>query len=164
MRKASFPPVENPSIHNLILGSLPGDRSIREGQYYGHPNNRFWKLMASLTGNPLPDTYDDKIRMLLDAGTGLWDVAHSAARPGSMDHAIQLEEPNDLSGFLQTHPLVKRIGFNGKTAERLYDRYFERLPGISYFSLPSTSPANASFTMEKLMHAWSEFFSNKISY
>ena len=152
--KTSFVPVADEETVVLILGTIPGDRSLEVGEYYGHPQNRFWKTLAAVTGNTPPVTYADKKTMLLRSGIGLWDVAHRAVRKGSLDSAIRAEEPNDIAGFLASHDKIKVVAFNGRTAEKLHDRYFDRLPGIEYLSLPSTSPANAAFSLEALCERW----------
>lgn len=160
--KTSFAPLADSDTQILILGSLPGDRSLELGEYYGHPQNRFWKIIATVTRSDVPTSYPDKKAMLLLSKIGLWDVAHSASRKGSLDSAIRGEEPNDIAGFIATHSELKTVVFNGRLPEKLYDRYFERLPGISYLSMPSTSPANAAMTLERLCEEWRQIFIDKI--
>jgi hypoxanthine-DNA glycosylase len=157
-RKTSFDPIADERTSVLIPGTIPGDRSLELGEYYGHPRNRFWRTIATITGNPIPETYLDKKSLLLRSGIGLWDVVHNATREGSLDSAIRDEEPNDVVGLIATHPNTKVVGFNGRTAEKLYDRYFDRLPGIAYIPLLSTSPANAAVTFEALCEKWREIF------
>jgi hypoxanthine-DNA glycosylase len=152
--KTSFAPLADDDVETLILGSLPGDRSLALGQYYGHPQNRFWKVIAHITGNSLPTTYPDKKMMLQRARIGLWDVAHRANRHGSLDSAIRDEEPNDIPAFIASHNNLKAIVFNGRQPEKMYDKYFGRQPGIDYISLPSTSPANAAMSVERLCERW----------
>ena len=101
VHKQSFPPIEDGHLEILILGSLPGDESIRRGQYYAHPRNRFWPLMAKLLRKPLPDDYAERTEILLSAHIGLWDVAHSAIRKGSADIQICDEEPNDIRSLIE---------------------------------------------------------------
>jgi hypoxanthine-DNA glycosylase len=126
----------------LILGTMPGEKSILLGEYYAHARNRFWKIIAAITNNDLPATYADKKLLLLNSGIAVWDVAHRAKRKGSLDSNIKDEEPNDLDDFIARHKHLKCIGFNGRKTELLYDKYFERKSEIRYISLPSTSPAN----------------------
>ncbi|SDZ15390.1 DNA-deoxyinosine glycosylase [Tindallia californiensis] len=152
--KTSFAPISNKDTTILILGSMPGDKSLELGEYYGHPRNRFWKIIAIITGNELPLTYSEKKAMLLRSTIGVWDVAHKAKRKGSLDSAIKDDEPNDLESFMAEHRHLKVIGFNGKKAESLYDKYFDRKSGINYFSLPSTSPANAGIDFESICNKW----------
>lgn len=152
--KKSFAPIADEQSRLLILGSMPGDRSLQLAEYYGHPQNRFWKLIAQLTNTKELDSYDMKLMMLKKSGIALWDVAHQANRPGSMDSSMSGEIPNDIAGFIHTHQKIRAIAFNGRKAEQLYARHFPYLPHIHYYSLPSTSPANAGYSFEKLCNAW----------
>lgn len=152
--KQSFLPLENATAEVLILGSIPGDRSIELQQYYGHPQNRFWRVIASVIGSELPLDYDARQQMLLVNRIALWDVARQADRVGSLDSAIRNEEPNDIKTFITQHPMLKIIAFNGKKAEQLYDKYFERSTHIKYLSLHSTSPANAACKINELQEKW----------
>ena len=152
--KRSFAPIEGPEVRLLILGSMPGDASLRAKQYYAHPQNRFWPLMAGLLSCGLPTGYAAKEALLIDHKIALWDVAMLARRPGSMDSAMQEEVPNAIESLLERHPELRMVAFNGKKAEQLYNRFFERKPGLHYLYLPSTSPANASFGKERLLACW----------
>lgn len=156
--KTSFPPITSPEIKILILGSIPGDRSIAENEYYGHPQNRFWRLMAELTNSEPPESYSDKKQILLQNRIALWDVAHKANRKGSLDSAIKNAEPNDIEAFIARHPRLKVIGFNGRKAEALYNRFFDRKVELKYYSLPSTSPANAGCSIDQLFQRWCVLF------
>ena len=156
--KQSFAPIEGREVRILILGSMPGDASIAAGRYYAHPRNRFWPLMATLLGCALPDDYESRCRMLQEHGIALWDVAGSAVRPGSMDSAMREERPNDIAGLMARHPELRVVAFNGQKAKQLFDRFFDRLPDLCYFSMPSTSPANASFSMARLAERWKAMF------
>lgn len=157
--KTSFPAIEPPKARVLILGSIPGDRSIAENQYYGHPRNRFWKMLAYLTGSETPDDYSAKKELLYANQITLWDVAQQAIRKGSMDSDIKNAVPNDIRELLERNPGIKTIGFNGKKAEALFDKFFEREKGMTYRSLPSTSPANAGITFDSLCGQWAVLFS-----
>ena len=152
--KYSFSPISDANIKILILGSMPGDKSLAANEYYAHPQNRFWFVLAQITGKNLPTTYSEKINLLLSHQIGVWDVAHSALRKGSMDSAMKNEIPNKIDEFISQHNELKLIVFNGKKAEALYIKYFAQKTGISYLSLPSTSPANATVTFEKLVLIW----------
>ena len=154
--KKSFDPISDHRTSVLILGSLPGDKSIEKDEYYGHPRNRFWNIISTITNNPLPGSYSEKKRMLLNAGIGVWDVAQTAVREGSLDTAIKEEEPNDLEGFIMKHAQIKVIAFNGSKAEKLFHKYFERKNGIKYISLPSSSPANAGIDFDSICEKWSQ--------
>ncbi|GHE47878.1 DNA-deoxyinosine glycosylase [Sphingobacterium griseoflavum] len=154
MLKKSFPAVIPSNCRLLILGSLPGDRSLAEHQYYAHPQNRFWRTISTLLGNELPASYAAKLSLLARKGIALWDVCQMAWRPGSMDTDILHETPNPITALLGEHPSIKTVCFNGQKAEKLYDKYFERLPTIAYHRLPSTSPANAAFNQQQLLKYW----------
>lgn len=154
--KTSFAPIAQPNSQLLILGSLPGDKSIELNEYYGHPRNRFWKVLATVSNNAIPKNYQEKINLLTTLKIGLWDTAYKANRSGSLDSAIKDEVPNDLENFITNQPELKMIAFNGKTSEALFNKYFDKKSHITYLSLPSTSPANAKFTFEMLCEAWQD--------
>jgi hypoxanthine-DNA glycosylase len=154
--KTSFDPISNADTTVLILGTMPGDKSLELGEYYGHPRNRFWKIISTITNNDLPLNYTDKKSLLLKTKIGIWDVAHKANRKGSLDSAIEDEEPNDLDNFIANHKNLKVVGFNGSKAEALYNKYFNRKSGIKYFSLPSTSPANTGIDFENICKQWQQ--------
>lgn len=152
--KTSFEPISNAETNVLILGTMPGDKSLELGEYYGHSINRFWKIISSITNNDLPLTYNDKKNLLLKSKIGIWDVAHKATREGSLDSSMEDEEPNDIVSFIGKHKNLKVIAFNGTKAERLFDKYFERKNEIRYISLPSTSPANTGIGFDDICKKW----------
>ena len=152
--KTSFDPISNDETTILILGTMPGDKSLELGEYYGHPRNRFWKIISTITNNDLPLTYSDKKALLLKTKIGIWDVAHKAIRKGSLDSAIEDEEPNDLDSFMSKHKNLKVIGFNGTKSEALFDKYFDRKCDIKYISLPSSSPANTGVNFDNICKLW----------
>ena len=152
--KSSFPPIANPDAEVLILGSLPGERSLELQEYYGHAQNKFWKLIAGVFGHELPLNYEEKLQLLNRSHIALWDVVHSAHRIGSLDTAILNEIPNDLETFIDIHPKLKIIAFNGRKAEALFNKYFKKRDGIDYVLLPSSSPANARVGLEKMVEVW----------
>lgn len=154
--KTSFDPISNSDMTILILGTMPGDKSLELGEYYGHSGNKFWKIISTITDNGLPLTYSDKKVLLLKAKIGVWDVAHKANRKGSLDSAIEDEEPNDLDNFIAKHKNLKVIGFNGTKSEALFDKYFDRKNGIRYISLPSTSPANTRINFDNICKKWQQ--------
>lgn len=154
--KFSFPPISNPDTTILILGTIPGDKSLELGEYYGHPRNRFWKIISTITNSELPLSYSHKKALLLKSKIGVWDIAHRANRKGSLDSAIKNEEPNDLDIFISSHKNLKIIGFNGKKSQTLYDQYFERRTDLKYICLPSSSPANATINLENLCKTWQQ--------
>lgn len=152
--KTSFDPISNSDTTILILGTMPGDKSLELGEYYGHPRNKFWKIISTITENNLPLTYTDKKELLLKTKIGIWDVAHKANRKGSLDSAIEDEEPNDLDNFIARHKNLKVIGFNGTKSQALFDKYFDRQSGLKYISLPSTSPANTGIDFDNICKQW----------
>ncbi len=139
---------------------MPGDKSLELGEYYGHSRNRFWKIISTITNNVLPLTYADKKALLLKSKIAIWDVAHKANRKGSLDSAIEDEEPNELDNFISKHKNLKVIGFNGTKSQALFDKYFDRKSGIKYISLPSTSPANTSIDFDNISKLWRQILSN----
>ncbi|MFM1999937.1 MAG: hypothetical protein RL204_1884 [Bacteroidota bacterium] len=152
--KTSFDPISNTDTAILILGTMPGDKSLELGEYYGHSRNRFWNIISTITENDLPLNYSEKKSLLLKTKIGIWDVAHSANRKGSLDSAIQDEVPNDLNSFISKHKHLKVIGFNGQKTEALFDKYFKRQSDLIYISLPSSSPANASINFDDICEKW----------
>lgn len=154
MQKSSFDPIANKDACKLILGSLPGDRSLEMNEYYGHTQNRFWRVIATIFNESFPRDYREKQELLLRNKIAVWDVAHSAFRPGSLDSAIRNEMPNDINGFLIRHPKIQTICFNGKKAEAMYKKYFDKDTKKNYLSMPSTSPANAGCSMDQLITEW----------
>ena len=153
-----FPPVAGPDARVLILGSLPGQRSLEAAQYYAHRQNAFWRIMAELFG--IAGDYESRCEQLTQHGIALWDVLASSVRPGSMDADIQLEasRPNDFAEFLAAHAEIARICFNGRKAEEIFRRFVVPdlvAAGPVLVSLPSTSPAFASMAFDQKRDAWS---------
>lgn len=149
----SFEPVYNAASKVLILGTFPSVKSREQNFYYAHPQNRFWKVIASLTHAPLPITIEEKKVLLLKHGVALWDVIYSCDIIGSSDSSIKNVIPMDFAKILK-ETSIKQIYANGATAEKLYQKYCEAETGISIIKLPSTSPANAAFSLEKLIAKW----------
>lgn len=146
-------PVFDEHSETLILGSFPSVRSRETHFFYGHPQNRFWKVLAKIFERPIPQTEAEKRRLLLDSKIALWDVIASCEIDGSADSTIRNVHPNDLSRILDTAD-IKRIFVNGKTAEKYYNRYMRDQVGREAICLPSTSPANAAWSLERLIDAW----------
>ena len=154
-RSEGFPPIARGDARILILGSLPGARSIAEQQYYAHPQNAFWKIMAELFG--IEGDYATRCKQLSEHGIALWDVLRSSVRPGSMDAAIRLDSarPNDFEAFFVAHPAIRTIAFNGSKARQMFARFVgSGPPGASLLLLPSTSPAYASMPFSAKLSAW----------
>lgn len=142
---------ENSKI--LILGTFPSVKSREAKFFYGHPQNRFWRVMARLCDADIPQTVEDKKNLILDNHFALWDVIHSCDVEGSADSSIKNVVPNDISVILKNSK-VSRIFVNGKKAESLYKKYLEKETGITAVCLPSTSPANASWSEDRLTEYW----------
>ena len=158
IRSESFPPVIYSNTKILILGSLPGKKSLDLKQYYGHDRNRIWKILSYLTNNDIPIAYQQKVELLHKNKIGLWDVAHSARREGSLDSNIKDESPNDIEKLLDNYSSIRVIGFNGKKSEKMFYKYFNEKPNIKYLYLPSSSPANMAISFEDICNIWSELF------
>lgn len=148
-----FPPLYDGNSKILILGSFPSVKSREQLFFYGHPQNRFWKVVAAVCGCETPNGTEEKKRFLYNNGIALWDVIASCEINGSSDSSIKNVTANDLSGILNASP-IKRIFVNGKTAEKYYNKYTKNIIGREAVCLPSTSPANAAWTYEKLIEAW----------
>ena len=154
MHKQSFAAIISEQPKTLILGSLPGDLSLEVNQYYGHPRNRFWKMMFEIFEIEFSEDYEIRKQLILQNKLALWDVAHSAERKGSMDVDMKNVSPNQIDELLNEYPTIEKIIFNGKKAEQLFWKYFDKKTSIEYISLPSTSPANAQFSYERLLEIW----------
>ncbi|MBQ8321228.1 MAG: DNA-deoxyinosine glycosylase [Clostridia bacterium] len=148
-----FPPLYNQESKILILGSFPSVKSREEMFFYGHPQNRFWKVLSSLLGTEVPTTIEEKRVFLLSNNIALWDVIGSCDIVGSSDSSIRNVIPNDISEILGVAD-IKAIFVNGRTAEKYYKKYTEEKVGIKAICLPSTSPANAAKSAEKLVESW----------
>lgn len=146
-------PVFDENSRVLILGSFPSVRSREAAFFYGHPQNRFWRVTAAVFGCETPVTVAEKKAFLLNNKIALWDVISSCDIEGSSDTSIRNAKPNDISLILNKAD-IRKIFVNGKTAEKYYNKYILPLTGINVFCLPSTSPANAAFTPEKLIEKW----------
>ncbi|MBE6562985.1 MAG: DNA-deoxyinosine glycosylase [Ruminococcaceae bacterium] len=153
MPKHPFPPLYDKNSKILILGSFPSVRSREQMFFYGHPQNRFWKVMAAVLDEKVPVTIDEKRRMLLSNNIALWDVIASCDITGSSDSSIKNVIANDFTEILQNAD-IKQIFVNGKTAEKYYIKYVCDKIGRDSICLPSTSPANAAWSVEKLVTAW----------
>jgi hypoxanthine-DNA glycosylase len=154
-RKAAFPPSVDANTRLLILGSLPGDASIRQGEYYAHRGNAFWDLLGDvLEENLRGQPYAMRLKRLRAHGVGLWDVIESAERPGSLDSSIRGAELRDLGLFVERLPALRAIGFNGKTASLHGRRQLGERPGLALIDLPSSSGAYASLSREAKRQAW----------
>lgn len=151
----AFPPVYGPDSRTLIVGTWPSPKSREQGFFYGHPQNRFWPLLARLLGAPVPQSVPEKKALILTHGLALWDTIESCTITGASDASIRDVVPADIAGLARKAP-IRRVLCNGATAYRLYEKY-SRVPGLEAVKLPSTSPANAAWTMDKLAAAWGNY-------
>jgi len=151
--KHSFEPVFDENSRILILGTFPSVKSREQNFYYGHPQNRFWKLIAALTDWKMPETIEEKKEMLLKNHIAIWDVIESCEIIGSSDSSIRNVVPADLNRVLSTAP-IQTIYANGTKAYELYEKYARPITGRPIEKLPSTSPANAAWQLERLKEAW----------
>lgn len=154
----SFPPIVGNNPRVLILGSMPGVASLEAQQYYAHPRNAFWPIMAELFAINRDWPYAQRCQLLAAAGVAVWDVLKACHRPGSLDQHIDPEtiEANDFAGFLHQHRTVKAIFFNGGKAEQVFRRYVQRdiASTSTLIRLPSTSPAHAALRFAQKRDAW----------
>jgi TDG/mug DNA glycosylase family protein len=159
MLSFGFPPISSPSARVLILGSLPGRLSLERGEYYANPQNSFWKIIAARVPD-LPPDYARRVAALVEHRVALWDVLAAATRSGSLDAAIADDAiPNNFRALFHAHPHLRRIGFNGATATRLYERHVmptlsEAQQAIPRQTLPSTSGAHASLSFAEKASRW----------
>lgn len=152
----SFPPVVGSRTRILILGSMPGEASLRAQQYYAYKHNQFWRIIFDVFENGRsPENYQDKKAVILRRGLGLWDTLATCERTGSLDGAITRPVPNDIPELLNQYPAINRLIFNGTAAFQFYKKAFG-LPEKRYFLLPSTSPAHASRGYAQKLALWRE--------
>ena len=151
----SFAPVYNEHSRALILGTWPSPKSREMSFYYGHPQNRFWPMLAALTGEPVParEDIEAKKKIILRHGLALWDTLESCTITGASDASIRDVVPNDIAGLLAKAP-IEAVFCNGATAYKIYTKYLEPVSGIPAVRLPSTSPANAAAYFAALCGAW----------
>ena len=157
-------PVSGRGITRLVLGSLPSRLSVERQEYYGNPQNAFWRIVGTATGVAASQPYAERVDALVAAGVGLWDVLESSVRPGSLDADIDESTavPNRLGEFLDANAGIRRIGFNGRKARHLFDRRVHetiagRLVDIELVDLPSTSPAHAAMPFDEKLARWTDF-------
>jgi len=159
----SFAPLAASDATLLILGSMPGEASLLAGEYYAHPRNAFWPIMGQLFGFDPSIPYEDRVSCLMAARVAVWDVLASCHRVGSLDSEIDdtSVSVNDFGSFFRQHPQIQRVFFNGTKAEHSFRKWvIPVLPelDLEFKRLPSTSPANASFSLEKKRKAWEAIF------
>ena len=148
-----FPPLYDEHSRILILGSFPSVKSREQKFFYGHPQNRFWKVLAAVFEDAIPVEIEQKRAFLLRHGVALWDTIASCDIAGSSDSSIKNVVPNDLTPILRGAD-IRQIYVNGKTSEKYYNKYIREKIGREAVCLPSTSPANAAWSVERLTQAW----------
>jgi hypoxanthine-DNA glycosylase len=152
--KRSFPPIADARARVLVLGTLPGEESLRRGEYYAHPRNLFWPIVFGLfNATPVAD-YAGKVAFVKARRIALWDVCEIGEREASADSTIRREQPNAIGQLLDAHPLIRAVAFNGTGAQRLHDRHFPRHASLAYLALPSTSPAHARMDFAGKLVRW----------
>ena len=149
-----FGPLFNENSHVLILGSFPSAKSREQNFFYGHPQNRFWKVIAAVFDQRVPQNIEEKKQLILTNGLALWDSIASCEITGSSDASIRNARANDIDIILGNSS-IERIYCNGRKSHELYCRYIEAQTGREAICLPSTSPANAQWSLERLIEAWS---------
>lgn len=155
-----FPPEYDENSEVLILGSFPSVKSREQMFFYGHPQNRFWRVTSAVFGEDTPNTIAEKKAFLHRNKIALWDVISSCEITGSSDSSIRDVTANDLSGILK-NSRISRIFVNGRTAEKYFNKYTKEKIGISAVCLPSTSPANAAWSIDRLIDAWRVIISSE---
>ncbi len=160
-RVYSFPPIADAQTRVLILGSMPGERSLQANQYYAHPQNAFWKIMDALVGAGRHLDYAARLEKLLAHGIGMWESLKSCQRVGSLDSAIipATMEANDFNAFYAAHPKISHVFFNGGTSATVYQRRVmpqlsRQFAHLHHQRLPSTSPAHATLRFEQKLEVW----------
>ena len=149
-----FGPLFGPDSRILILGSFPSVKSREQNFFYGHPQNRFWKVIAAVYGEGIPQTIPEKKKLIHSHGLALWDSSASCVVTGSSDASIRDVRPNDLRIILDRCP-IRKIYCNGRKSHEMYEKHIRPVLGLEAGCLPSTSPANAQWSLERLVEAWS---------
>jgi len=154
----SFSPFINSETEILVLGTMPGIASLEKQEYYAHPRNHFWKIMYTLLDSlPISVVFEDKIKLLQANKIGLWDVLENCDRKGSLDIHIKNQKENDFETLFKNYPRITKIIFNGKESHKYFLKKFGQIKGITYYVMPSTSPAN-TVSFEKKLEIWSSCF------
>lgn len=154
--KKAFTPIVNKDSYILILGTMPGEKSLELQEYYGNRGNQFWKIMFQIFNKPFTQDYSKRIQLLTDNNIALWDVLAYCEREGSLDSRIKNEVSNNFTGFYSSYPKIKNVFFSSKNAAAYYDRYVGRREGINYDVLPSPSGANATKTYLEKLKIWEQ--------
>lgn len=154
----SFPYFVNSNTEILILGTMPGLVSLAKQEYYANPRNHFWKIMFTLfDAMPISEVFEEKVQFLLSNKIGLWDVLRNCERKGSLDIHIKNQNENDFESLFNEFPNITKIIFNGKESHKYFLKKFGQIEGITYFVMPSTSPAN-TMSFDNKLKIWSTCF------
>lgn len=154
----SFPAFIDSNTKILILGTMPGIASLTKQEYYGNPRNHFWRIMYTLFDTlPFSDSFEEKIQLLQKNKIGLWDVLENCERKGSLDIHIKNHKENDFEMLFKQYPTIHTIVFNGKESHKYFIKKFGQIEGITYYVMPSTSPAN-TMSFENKLKIWSTGF------
>ncbi|MFV8344128.1 DNA-deoxyinosine glycosylase [Flavobacterium sp. XS2P39] len=154
----SFSSFVNATTEILILGTMPGIASLEKQEYYAHKRNHFWKIMYRILGDlPQSELFEEKIQLLQDKKIGLWDVLKNCERKGSLDIHIKNQKENDFETLFKEFPAISKIIFNGKESHKYFLKKFGQIKGITYYVMPSTSPAN-TMSFENKLKIWSTSF------
>jgi len=163
MRKIAFAPIVDANSKILLLGTMPGEESLRKQEYYGHKSNQFWKILFTLYNKPLANDYKERVALLLEKKIALWDVLQSCEGVGSLDSNIKNEQPNDFKKFYKRYPHIRHIFFTSQKAKQFYVKYVG-LDEVHTFSvLPSPSPANAKMCLSEKIKSWKEILESMLS-
>ncbi len=152
--KYSFPPLITTDSRILILGTMPGEKSLQCQQYYGNKQNHFWRILFDVFDREFSADYEQQKRLLKEFNLALWDVLESCERQGSLDSKIKEEIPNDLIGLLRKYPNIKNIVFSSKNAEKYFKKYFKKTIDLEYVTLPSPSGAHAIMRLDEKIENW----------
>ena len=156
----SFSPVVSNDPKILILGTMPGKVSLNLQEYYGNKRNSFWKIIFEnlKIEDSLDSPYEEKLQILKNNQICLWDVCNCCFRKSSLDKDIKEETPNEIPKFLTDHPTIDIVVFNGQKSANLYKKHHKLIDNVKYFTMPSTSPANTTFTYEQKFNEWKKIF------
>lgn len=154
MKSFSFPPISSDQANILILGTMPGTKSLELNQYYGHRQNNFWKFMFTILKEDFSNDYETRKALLQKNNIAVWDVLQFCDRVGSLDSAIKNEIANDFETFLKNHPNITSIFFNGQKAAAFFKKYVSLQKTYNQITLPSSSPANASKSFQSKLEEW----------
>src|SRR6478736_1939651 len=154
----SFPYFVDTKTEILVLGTMPGELSLSKQEYYANPRNHFWKIIYThFEALPIPENFEEKIKFLQSNKIGLWDVLENCERKGSLDIHIKNQKENDFEMLFEKFPSITKIVFNGKQSHAFFYKKFGQIKGITYYVMPSTSPAN-TMSFENKLKNWTECF------